>query len=392
MSERNRLHDERSQAWEAAKALVDAAEAESRDMTADEVEQFDRLSGVVDSAGAQLRRLDVLDRQRSALDEWRGAAADGEPGVVAAESEWRRFLNGETRSYVVSQRAAIEGRALTSVGSPLVKDDLSGKLWVHLVAAAAMVDVATVITTSTGAPMPVPTTTGDPSSAKVGEGQAITPSDPQVAPRSLGSFDYKSMSYVSTQFLQDEAFDVAGLIALQAGRSVGNDLGADLVAGGGTTEPDGIVGLSTMGKTGAAGGAFTADDLVDLFYSVAAPYRSGAGAAWLMSDTTAAAVRKLKNGAGDYLFAPAATVGEVDRFMGKPVVTDPNVPDVGAGAKSVLFGDLSAYYVRVVDGLRFERSNEFRFDTDEVAFRTVLSADGTLVDRTGAVKHFLGGS
>lgn len=392
MNERQRLHDERSRAWESAKALIDGAEAESRDLSGEESAEFDRLTAVIDAAGESLRRLDTLDRQRGALDEWRGAAAEGEPGAVEAVDSWRRFLAGEVRSYTVSQRAAVEGRALSSASSPLVQNDVSGQLWVHLVTAAALAGVATVITTSNGAPMPVPTTTGDPTGGLETEGAAITPSDSTLASRTLGSYDYKSLSYVSTQLLQDEAFDVAGLIAQQAGRAVGNALGADLVGGSGSGEPGGIVGLSTLGKTGAAGGAVTADNLIDLFYAVAAPYRNSAGAAWLMSDVTAAAVRKLKDGAGRYLFEPAGTYGEVDTILGKPVVTDPNVPDMAASAKSVLFGDLSAYYVRVVDGLRFERSDEFRFDTDEVAFRTVLSADGTLIDRTGAVKHFIGGS
>ena len=58
----------------------------------------------------------------------------------------------------------------------------------------------------------------------------------------------------------------------------------------------------------------------------------------------------------------------------------------------MLFGDFSAYFARVVDGVRFERSDDYRFNTDEVAFRTVLSADGILVDQTGAVKYFVGGA
>ena len=136
---------------------------------------------------------------------------------------------------------------------------------------------------------------------------------------------------------------------------------------------------------------FSADDLIDLYFSVIAPYRNSPKAAWLMRDATLAAVRKLKtSGSGEYLFAPAATVGAPDTILGKPVYTDPNVAAVGLSGKSVLFGDFGAYCTRVVNGVRFERSDDYRFNTDEVAFRTVLSADGTLVDQTGAVKHFIG--
>ncbi|MBU3864000.1 phage major capsid protein [Streptomyces sp. 4503] len=68
--------------------------------------------------------------------------------------------------------------------------------------------------------------------------------------------------------------------------------------------------------------------------------------------------------------------------------TDPFVPAMGAGAKSVLFGDWSHYFVRMVNGIRFERSNDYAFNSDLVTFRAILRADAALVDTTGAIKWF----
>jgi HK97 family phage major capsid protein len=73
-------------------------------------------------------------------------------------------------------------------------------------------------------------------------------------------------------------------------------------------------------------------------------------------------------------------------------VTDPNIAAVGLSAKSVVFGDLAAYFVRVVNGVRFEQSLDYAFNADLVTFRCIIRADGILVDQTGAVKHFIGGA
>ena len=145
------------------------------------------------------------------------------------------------------------------------------------------------------------------------------------------------------------------------------------------------------GQGGApASGAFRANNLIDLMFSATAPYRNSASAGWLVKDATLGAIRKLKDGAGRYLFEPAAIVGQPDSFLGKPIQTDPNVAAVALGAKSVAFGDFSAYFVRMAGGVRFERSDDFKFDTDQVAFRPVIRADGVTADQTGAIKVYVG--
>jgi HK97 family phage major capsid protein len=102
-----------------------------------------------------------------------------------------------------------------------------------------------------------------------------------------------------------------------------------------------------------------------------------------------ATVRKLKDGQGAYIFA-AGAAGAPDTILGKPVNTDPNIAAVALGARSVLFGDFSQYFVRLASGVRFERSDDFAFATDLVTFRTVIRGDGDLIDLTGAVKCYVG--
>lgn len=248
---------------------------------------------------------------------------------------------------------------------------------------------ATILYTTSGEEISVPVTLSAPTGAQVGEGQVIPTSEPVLGKRSLFAYKYGDLMQISRELADDSAFDLEGFIARQAGRAIGNAFGAKLVAGTGTNEPQGLITSTTLGVTGGAA-APTWDDLIDLFYSVIGPYRNSPGAAWLIKDGTAAALRKIKDLEGRYIWQPSVIAGQPDLIEGKPVFTDPNMPSIGAGAKSIAFGDMSTYFARIVNGVRFERSDDFAFDKDLITYRAIIRGDGVLVDQTGAVKHFAG--
>jgi HK97 family phage major capsid protein len=130
------------------------------------------------------------------------------------------------------------------------------------------------------------------------------------------------------------------------------------------------------------------DLLISLYHSVISPYRQSSSCGWVMNDTTASLVRRIKTADGVYVWQPSVQVGGPDSILGKPVFIDPFIASPAANAESIAFGDWSAYFVRYAGGIRFERSDEFRFDRDLVAFRGLLRADAALVDLTGAIKTF----
>ncbi len=113
---------------------------------------------------------------------------------------------------------------------------------------------------------------------------------------------------------------------------------------------------------------------------------------WILNDTTAGSIRKIKTTEGQYIWQPSMVAGTPDTILGKPVLTDPTMPAIAASAESVVFGDMSQYFVRMAGGIRFERSDEFAFNADLVTFRALMRADAALVDLTGAVKTFTGGT
>jgi len=106
-----------------------------------------------------------------------------------------------------------------------------------------------------------------------------------------------------------------------------------------------------------------------------------------MNSSTWAAVRKLKDNQNNYLVDRLGNEGDL-QLLGRPVVLDPNMPAMSSSAKSILFGDFSAYFIRDVGSIRIERSDEFAFANDLVTFRFIGRFDGDLIDETGAIKAY----
>jgi HK97 family phage major capsid protein len=393
----DRLHEQRLRAWEAAKAVLETADAEGRALTAEEETTYSAAIADVDAHDARLRDLSDAERRARDLDEAFASIPEqraAEPTAPSVSDQIRALARGELRSVDVAPERRDLTKGTATAGGNTVPTSFYETLYEHLVEVSGVMQAGpTVLNTTSGETLEYPVTTAHSSAAIISEGSAITESDPAFAKRSLSAYKYATLIQVSRELLDDSGVDLEGYLARQAGRAVGIALGADLVTGNASSKPSGILQTSTLGKTGSASvsGAFSADDLVDLFYSVIAPYRASSSCAWIMDDATIGAVRKLKSsGGGDYLWQPSMAVGQPDTLLGKPVVSDTNVPTVALSAKSVIFGDLAAYVVRMAGGVRFERSDEFAFSSDLVTFRCVLRADGILADQTGAVKHFAG--
>jgi HK97 family phage major capsid protein len=211
----------------------------------------------------------------------------------------------------------------------------------------------------------------------------------------MDAYKYAELVRVSSEVLTDTVFDVAGFLGGNIARAVGQLIDTHLVAGTGSGQPQGVTTAVLVGSNGtiATGGSLigaTYENLVDLVYSINGNYRASGNAAWLMRDLSAAQVRKLRDGAGGtvgaVLWEPSLTQGiqgaEPGLLLGYPVFTDPNVASMASNAKTMVFGDWSAYYIRQVGSLVVERDESRYFDTDEVGFRGKWRVDGDCIDLT----------
>ena len=127
------------------------------------------------------------------------------------------------------------------------------------------------------------------------------------------------------------------------------------------------------------------DALWNLIGSVAEPYAESDSAAFIMRNASNVIVRKLRDTSGQ----PVNGLTDRRSILGYPVYVDPFMPAMANTAESIAFGAMDRYFIRIVNGVRFERSDEFRFQNDLIAFRCIVRLDGALVD-TNAVKTFVG--
>ena len=399
------IKERRARVWEQMKALADVAANENRSFTGEEEKSFQTMNA----------ELEALDKRATSIAEGEQRAQDieasftklgvpgGDAGAQGAErnqkgGELRAFLAGQGgRVYDVQPSGPVDFRDLSKLtagaGLNTVPTSFYNRLVAHLIEVAGLIrGGATVLNTGSGETIQIPKTTGHSTGALTAEAAAIAESDPVFGQVSLGAFKYGVIVQVSRELVEDTAVDLEGYLAMQTGRALGNALGAHLVTGDGSAKPRGITIDTTLGVTSGTGvaGAPTGDNLIDLYYSVIEPYRMSDACKWGMRDATVASIRKLKGTDGQYLWQPGLQANEPDLLLSKPIVKDPNFAAVALNAKSIVFGDLSQYFVRLAGGIRFERSDEFAFNQDLVTFKATLRGDGALIDLTGAVKHFLG--
>jgi HK97 family phage major capsid protein len=257
-----------------------------------------------------------------------------------------------------------------------------------------MLDLPTVITTAGGENLQIPRVNTYSAATIAAEAGAIGESDPAFSAFiTMGAWKYSFLTQVSREMIEDSGVDILGFLADQVGQGIGFNVNSALTVGTGTTQPNGIVTASTLGVTGGTGttGAFTADNLIDLAYSVDGAARMLPGAGYMMNGKSIGAVRKLKDTAGNYVFSPSLAVGVPDTLLGFPLNENPAMSDAGTAVKSVIFGHLPSYYVRQVGGIRVDSSTDFAFSTDLVTLRCILRVDGQLPQATH-INHFIGGA
>lgn len=394
------LLEKRNKANADARAIVDAAIEAERALSAEEQEQIRKFDEDYASWNTQLedvRKRDERDTEiRSFVadhpelqpdtPEQRGAGEDVADVI-------RQLARGEIRSHEFQKRAI----TTSSTGAP-VPQDFYSQIVTLARASGPMLDpsVVQLWESTNGRPLPIPTQASYSSGTAVTEGSGIGESNPTfnaMTTTTLNGFSLKFLMKVSNEMLADEGADLQGFLASQAGDALGYAANAWLTTGTGTVQPTGIVTAAGSGVTGGTGvsGAFTTDKIIDLIYSLNKAVRSRAGFGVMGGTPATAAVRKLQDGAGAYIWQPSLQLGQPDRILGYRYFENPAMADPATTVKSVVAGDFKSYFVRTVGGIKVAQSADFAFDEDMVTFRCILRLDG-LLTQASHVKYFKGGA
>jgi HK97 family phage major capsid protein len=395
-----------SQATEIAKRGV----AESRDLTVEEQTSFDQMFAEAEGLASRMqaigqgeqRAADIeasfrsSHREQEHRDEGEGAFGKwAREARIGDGYDLERERGAEARA-IANRGRGIEARAMSATGG-IGASSVYSTLWEYAVAGSQILQAGVqIINTADGNTLPMPKVTVHATGASAAASAPITAGDATITTADLSVTKDGYLTLVPNELLQDATFDIEGYLARAAGRELGRKISAKASA----AVVAGFTVTGVTGPTGAASGTLGAqatagqggDVLIDLFHSVLPEYRTTAS--WLMSDTVAAMVRKLKNTAGDYVWEKSLQVGNPPTIDGKGVYIDSFLPSfVGTPAtdsakKIIYFGDFSALVVRIAGGLRFERSSEAAFANDQTAFRAIVRAGAVALD-PNAVKFLL---
>jgi HK97 family phage major capsid protein len=406
------------------RALADTASNENRAFDGGEQSTYERLMASLDSFDARIKELAEQEQRQAGANAAFDRLAGGPPGRVpfaAGDEEIARAFTAAIRSknpapieFGASElrgpyQPGIEYRdLLKTTGTQAMPVSVWDRIVASMIENSAVIAAgATVVTTQTGEDLQVPTSTAFNTAAQFAEGVSITESDATMGVATLKAWKFASFFQVSTELATDTPVDLLSFLARQAGQALATAYGPKLITGAGTTEPQGVVTGSTVGVTGPTGTGTslgtqaTAGQGTDLLYSLigslAEPYSRQPSTGFIMRNASLAICRKLKDSAGQPVAgmvggamnaAVAGAPSGNNVVLGYPCFVDPSVAAMANTAKSILFGDFSRYFVRIVNGVRFERSNDFAFQNDLVSFRCIIRLDGAMVDAS-AVKYLV---
>ena len=386
MSKVLELKEKRAKAWEAAKAFLDSKQGANGLMSAEDAATYDRMEAEVVDLGKEIDRLErqaVIDAElakatSTPITNKPNAQVAGETKTGRATDEYKRAFWNNMRnrnSYEIQNALSI---GTDSEGGYLAPDEYEKKLVEALEDEVFFRSLATVIKTSSGdRKIPIVTSKGE--AAWIDEGGQFPESDDSFGQTSIGAHKLATMIKVSDELLNDSVFNIEQYISKEFGRRIGTKEEEAFFIGDGTGKPIGIFNKTGGAETGvtAASTGITFDDVMDLYYSLRAPYRNKA--TWILNDSTVKAIRKLKDGNGNYIWQPSVREGEPDRILNRPYRTSIYVPELAAGNRVMAFGDYSYYWIADRQGRSFKRLNELFATTGQVGFLASERVDGKLI-------------
>ena len=385
------LREKRAKAWEAAKAFLDSHRKENGVLSAEDDAAYTKMEQEITDLGkeiARLERQEALDaelnrpvnRPLTGKPGGRADADDGEDKTGRASDDYRKNFWNAMRSKAPMPAVTNALQVGTdSEGGYLVPDEYERTLVEALEEENIFRQMAKVIKTSSG-DRKIPVVASKGTASWIDEEGAYPESDDSFGQVSIGAYKLGTLIKVSEELLNDSVFDLQSYISREFARRIGAKEEEAFFTGDGKGKPLGVLaatGGAETGVTAASATAVTADELMDLYYSLKSPYRKKS--VWVLNDSTIKAIRKLKDNNGQYLWQPSLTAGAPDMILGRPIKTSAYMPAIAAGAKTIAFGDFSYYWIADRQGRSFKRLNELFAATGQVGFLASQRVDGKMI-------------
>ena len=380
------LREKRAKLWNDTKAFLDSHRGEDGMVSAEDNATYEKMEADVVALGKEIERLErqaAIDRE---MDQPTAAPLVSAPvsrtpeqKVGRASDEYKKAFWNQMRgrsSYEI--RNALQVGEL-SEGGYTVPDEFEHQLIEGLEDENIMRGLVHTIRTGSG-DHKIPIVASHGTGSWVEEEGTIPESDDSFSQVILSAHKFATMIRISRELLNDSAFDLAAYIAHEFVRRAGAAEEQAILAGDGSHKPIGLLHDTLgaeVGITTASATAITADELIDMQHSLKSGYRRKA--CWIMNDATISAIRKLKDGQGQYIWQPGIKEGAPDMLFNQKVLMSNYMPLIASGNKVILYGDFSYYWLAEREGRTLERLNELYAVTDQIGFKMTERLDGRLI-------------
>lgn len=377
------LREKRNKAWEAAKAFVETKRDKDGLLSAEDAASYAEMEQKIKDYGSEIERMEQMAAMDAQLSKPTSVPLTGKPlngdkpKSGRASDEYKAAILNALRTNF-RQVSDVLSEGVDANGGYLVPEEYDSRLIDTLTEENIMRKLGHTITTSGEHKINIAAT--KPAAAWIDEGGALSFGDATFAQINLDAHKLHVAVKVTEELLYDNAFGLESYIIEQFGKALSNAEEDAFLNGDGVGKPLGLLsdkGGGEVAITTASATAITADEIINLVYSLKRPYRKNAK--FIMNDQTIAALRKLKDNNGAYLWQPSLQAGEVDRLFGYEVYTSPYVPIIATGKPVIAFGDFSYYNIGDRGTRSFAELKELYAGNGMVGFVAKERVDGKLI-------------
>lgn len=377
------MREKRANLWKGMESFLDSRRDAQGCLSAEDDATYSRMEADLNSMTNEIRRMERHDAMEAELSKpvntpitEKPQKAPGIDTKVGRASDAYR----EDFGRMLRKQALVHNVLSTTPGSDggyLCPTEFERQIVDGLKEQNVMRTLCKVITTENDRKIPIAATHSVAN--WTAENAAYTESNPTFAQKEIDAYKLTDLVKVSNELLEDNMFDLESYLAKEFAYAFGIAEEQAFCVGTGTGQPTGLFTANggTVGVTAASATAVTTDEVISLIYALKAPYRKNAK--FLMNDATVSALRKLKDGNGQYLWQPSLQAGEPDKLMGYDIYTSPYVPVLAASAYAMAFGDFQNYWIADRTGRTVQRLNELYSTNGQVGFVSTERVDGKII-------------
>jgi len=354
-------------------------------MNDDQVAEYETLEKEFDQLSANINRREKHEKRTAQMAQATtsplgfGDTAEKNAGVVSKyataeyKSAFNLFLAGANPHDFKSEMTV----GSDADGGYIVPEEYHDAVITKLNLIGRTRSISNVVGTKTTTNFPIE---GDaPTFAWIEEGGAYGSTKATFNNKQIKAYKLGGIIKVSEELLQDTSIDFDAYMGVQIARGIDKAESPAFAMGDGVAKPTGYAYSSNIGpsSTTASTDAVTADELIDIYYDLKEEYR--ATATWRMTDKSEKAIRKLKNSDGDYIYSKALAEGERPTLLGRPIVIDNSMAEMGAGNKFIVIGDFMSYQIADRGEMSIQRLDEKYADEGFVGFKVTKRVDAKVM-------------